>query len=66
MKIDERKKKVAAAEAGLDNALRKMTIANTVVRRWRQRLKTQQSALQREMEERVNVPLESAHIRRFR
>ena len=66
MKLDERKKRLAHAEAGLDNAMRRLTLATTVVRRWRSRVRTQQTALQREMEQRIAVPLESAHTRRFR
>jgi hypothetical protein len=66
MDINTRKKKIEYMERGLDGAMRKLALATTLVRKWRARLRIQQAALQREMEERVNVPLESAHIRRFR
>lgn len=62
----ERKKKVAYTEKGLDNAMRKLTLATTVVRRWRQRLKTQQAALLKETELRVTTQFDSGHERRFR
>ncbi len=53
MDIATRKKKVAATEQKLNDALRRLTIANTVVRRWQKRLKTQERALLKELEDQM-------------
>lgn len=66
MDIHERKKKLAYTERGLDNAMRRLTLATTVVRRWRARLKTQQRALQSEMEARMTTVPSDETSRRFR
>ena len=54
MDIATRKKKVTACEQKLKDALRRLTIANTVVRRWQARLRTQERALLKELEAQVN------------
>lgn len=67
MTIDERKRKIALCETRVKDALRKLTIANTVVRRWQLRLRTQERALMKELEARAAAPmLESGCERRFR
>lgn len=68
MTLEERKKKVSACERKLDDALRRQTIAITVVNRWRSRSKTQQRALMKELEEIANLVPSPAEIptRRFR
>lgn len=53
MDIAKRKRKIAECEKKLNDALRRQTIANTVVKRWRTRLKTQERALLKELETEV-------------
>jgi hypothetical protein len=54
MELVKRKKKVADCEAKLKAALRRLTITNTVVRRWQARLRTQERALLKELEAQVD------------
>ena len=65
MTADERKKQIAYAEQMLKNAHRKQNLSNTLVRRWSVRLRNQERAYQRELEQQVTVQTESIK-RRFR
>jgi len=53
MQLAARKQKIARAEEGLDNALRKLALAATIVQRWRRKLKNQHNQLQKEMEAKI-------------
>lgn len=65
MDIAKRKAKVAMAEGKLNDALRRLTIANTVVRRWRMRLKMQERALLKDLEAQVEERRSTGHGRQF-
>lgn len=55
MDIERRKTKVRFYEQRLNDALRRLSISNTVVQRWRKKLKIQERALLRELEAQVHV-----------
>lgn len=66
MDINERKKRVAYAETGLDSAFRRLKRTMTSVKFWERKLRIQQRALQSEMEAKMTLPIEDDTRRRFR